>query len=138
LFTDGRDSGPYTGKDFVADIDVNLNRIGAGRIASIIGRYYAMDRDNRWERVKIAYDLLTGRDTACPVYPTALAALEDYYAHPTNDSQQGDEFITPRVIGQHDASTRIKDGDTVIYYNYRGDRPREITRAFVLDDAAWA
>src|SRR5690606_20869911 len=100
LFTDGRDSGPFTGKDYVADIERNIAQIGAGRIASVVGRYYAMDRDNRWERVKLAYDLLTGQGQAStPVFPAASQALQDYYDHPTNPSQQGDEFITPRLIG---------------------------------------
>ncbi len=138
LFTDGRDSGPFTGKDYIADIEANLARIGVGQIASVVGRYYAMDRDNRWERVKLAYDLLTGRGQPAPVFATAGQAVQDFYDKPTNPSQQGDEFITPRFIGQQWQSTRIAEGDTVIFYNYRGDRPREITRAFVLSDADWA
>ncbi len=128
-FTDGRDSGPFTGKDFVADIEAKCAEIGIGRVASICGRYYAMDRDNRWERVRRAYDLLTGRGDA-PRFDDATAAMQDYYDQPTNDSQRGDEFVTPRTIGE---PAPIRDGDTVIFYNYRGDRPREITRAFVMD-----
>lgn len=138
LFTDGRDSGPFTGKDFIADIQANLKRIGVGKIASIVGRYYAMDRDNRWERVKTAYDMLTGRGPAYPVYATPEEALAHYYQNPDNDSQTGDEFVTPRVIGSDWKATRIQSGDSVLFYNYRGDRPRELTRAFVLDDAQWA
>lgn len=138
VFTDGRDSGPFTGKDFIADIEANLKRIGVGKIASVVGRYYAMDRDNRWERVKLAYDMLTGRGESCPVYPSAALALTHYYDNPDNDSQTGDEFIPPRVIGDNWKDTRITSGDSVIFYNYRGDRPRELTRAFVLDDKAWA
>jgi len=131
-FTDGRDSGPYTGKGYLDQIETKCAEIGVGAIASIVGRYYAMDRDNRWERVKRAYDLLTGRGEA-PCFDTAADAIEDYYDDPTNDSQQGDEFVTPRMVGPDAAQTRITDGDSVIFFNFRGDRPRELTRAFVMD-----
>ncbi len=138
LFTDGRDTGPFTGRDFISRIEAQLRTIGVGQIASIVGRYYAMDRDNRWERVEKAYHLLTSAKsddtTACPNFATAEAAMQDYYDHPTNDSQNGDEFITPRTVGNRWRDTRVADGDTVIFYNYRGDRPREITRAFVMPE----
>ncbi len=138
LFTDGRDTGPFTGRGFLEEIEERLEDIGAGRIVSLCGRYFAMDRDNRWERVKLAYDLLTGRSKAGNVknFPTAAEALADYYDNPTNASQQGDEFVTPRTVsGTSRADTgRIADGDTVIFYNYRGDRPRELTRAFMQPD----
>lgn len=134
LFTDGRDTGPYTGKGYLEAIEAKLASIGVGRIASLCGRYYAMDRDNRWERVKKAYDLLTGRGTGEQRFGTASDAIQDYYDHPTNDSQNGDEFVTPRLIGEDPSATRIADGDTVLFYNYRGDRPREITRAFMQPD----
>jgi len=130
LLTDGRDTGPYTGKAFIERIEKKLREIGVGSIASICGRYYAMDRDNRWERVARAYNMLTGRGEQAPNYDAAADAIQDYYDQPTNDSQNGDEFITPRTVGDAEA-TRISDGDTVIFYNYRGDRPREITRAFM-------
>jgi len=130
LFTDGRDTGPFTGKTFIEKIEAQLAHIGAGRIASICGRYWAMDRDNRWERVKRAYDLLTGKGDA-PTFDNATAAIQDYYDNPTNDSQNGDEFITPRFIGK---PAPVADGDTILFYNYRGDRPREITRAFMQPD----
>ncbi|MEM8783377.1 MAG: 2,3-bisphosphoglycerate-independent phosphoglycerate mutase [Planctomycetota bacterium] len=132
LFTDGRDTGPFTGKKFLEQIEAKLEDVGVGRIASIVGRYYAMDRDNRWERVKLAYDLLTDGSDAEP-YESAQAAIQAYYDAPTNDSQTGDEFVTPRTVGDA-GSSRIADGDTVIFYNYRGDRPREITRAFMQPD----
>jgi len=131
LFTDGRDTGPFTGKGYIEKIEAQLADIGAGRIATICGRYYAMDRDNRWERVKRAYNLLTGRGTGQPCFSTAADAIQDYYDNPTNDSQNGDEFITPRRVGK---PAPIADGDTVIFYNYRGDRPRELTRAFMQPD----
>ncbi|MEM1097946.1 MAG: 2,3-bisphosphoglycerate-independent phosphoglycerate mutase [Planctomycetota bacterium] len=132
LFTDGRDTGPFTGKGYLEQIESKLAEIGVGRIASIVGRYYAMDRDNRWERVKQAYDLLTDGSEAEP-YASAADAIQAYYDQPTNDSQQGDEFVTPRTVGDA-GCTRIAEGDTVIFYNYRGDRPREITRAFMQPD----
>ncbi len=133
LFTDGRDTGPYTGKQFIANIEAKLKEIGVGRVASIVGRYYAMDRDNRWERVQKAYNLLTGLGDAPANFAEAAGAMQDYYDNPTNDSQNGDEFVTPRTVGDA-AGSRISDGDTVIFYNYRGDRPREITRAFMQPD----
>ncbi len=134
-FTDGRDSGPFTGKGYIEQIESRCAQIGVGRVASIVGRYYAMDRDNRWERVKRAYDLLTGRDPDLPRFDTAAAAMADYYDHPTNDSQQGDEFVTPRTVAPDGdpSRTRVRDGDSVIFFNFRGDRPRELTRAFVMD-----
>ena len=131
LFTDGRDTGPFTGKSFVEEIERVCFEKEVGAVASICGRYYAMDRDNRWERVSRAYGLLTGRTNA-PIFDSAAEAVQDYYDHPTNSSQQGDEFITPRMVGHNWAETRIADGDTVIFFNYRGDRPRELTRAFVM------
>lgn len=134
LFTDGRDTGPFTGKGYVEEIERQLATIGVGRIASICGRYYAMDRDSRWERVKRAYDVLTGRGES-PWFATAAEAMQEYYDNPTNESQKGDEFVTPRLVGP---PAPIQSGDTVIFYNYRGDRPREISAAFVFPDVAWA
>ena len=140
LFTDGRDTGPFTGKGFVQQIEAKCRELGVGEVASIIGRYYAMDRDNRWERVQLAYRALTqaGGDasdaSAIPRFATAEEAIQAYYDNPVNDSQQGDEFITPRQIGSDPAATRLTNGDSVIFYNYRGDRPRELTRAFMQPD----
>ncbi len=134
LFTDGRDTGPYTGITFIQGIQKELDRIGVGRIVSICGRYYAMDRDNRWERVRMAFDMLTGREEGLPVFTSADEAMQNYYDNPSNDSQNGDEFVTPRYVGSDWKETRISDNDTAIFYNYRGDRPREILRSFVMDD----
>ncbi len=133
-FTDGRDSGPFTGKGFIERVEARCDELGVGRVVSIIGRYFAMDRDNRWERVRLAYDLLTGRGEAAANYATASEAMQAYYDHPTNDSQQGDEFVTARTVGGDASETRIKDGDSVIFFNFRGDRPREMTRAFMQPD----
>ncbi len=132
LFTDGRDTGPFTGRGYVREAEAKCAEIG-GEIATLCGRYWAMDRDNRWQRVERAYDCLTGRGEPAPNFDSATRAIQDYYDHPENPSQEGDEFVTPRTIGDAERS-RIKDGDTVIFVNYRGDRPREITRAFVFDD----
>lgn len=140
LFTDGRDTGPYTGRHYIEQVQSKLAEFGFGRIASVIGRYWAMDRDNRWERVERAYVCLTGqgaRKTECPIVATAAQAVENYYENPEAQTMKGDEFVTPTMVGQDldDAlSTRITDGDTVIFYNYRGDRPRELCSAFVLQD----
>lgn len=148
LFTDGRDTGPFTGREFIRQVEEQLAAIGVGTIASVMGRYWAMDRDFRWERVARAYRCLTGRGRdsgAAPVALTGAAAVERYYANPDNDSQKGDEFITPTMVGAASGpgsppveETRIQDGDSVVFVNYRGDRPREITSAFVLPDEEWA
>ena len=132
LFTDGRDTGPFTGKGYVGQVEARCAELG-GEIATLCGRYWAMDRDNRWQRVQRAYDCLTGRGEAVPNFALATDAIQDYYEHPAGSSQEGDEFVTPRTVGDAGRS-RIKDGDAVIFVNYRGDRPREITRAFVFDD----
>ena len=134
LFTDGRDTGPFTGKDFIAGVEAKLKELGVGRIASLIGRYFAMDRDNRWERVQVAYEALTGRGSTAD-FPTAAEALAHAYDNPVNDSQTGDEFVTPRTVGGSTVGEgHIRSGDAAIFYNYRGDRPREITRAFMQPD----
>lgn len=132
LFTDGRDTGPFTGRGYLEQIEAQCREIGVGQVATLCGRYWAMDRDNRWERVRRAYDALTGREAA-PSFSTSDAAIAEYYEHPLADNQKGDEFVTPRVIGDAEPS-RIRSGDTVIFYNYRGDRPRELTRAFVMPE----
>jgi len=144
LFTDGRDTGPFAGKGYIGQVQAKCIELGVGEIASVIGRYYAMDRDNRWERVKQAYAILTGDyggEQASAWAATADEAVQRYYAQPMNDSQCGDEFVTPTMIGAtpDDAlGSRIGDGDSVIFYNYRGDRPREIIKAMTLDDEPWA
>ena len=141
LFTDGRDTGPFTGKGFVEYIEQRCREIGVGSIASIIGRYWAMDRDYRWERVHRAYACLTGRDAhlhGVLAAPTGTEAVQQYYNQAMSETQGGDEFIQPTMIGPDPFSTRIADGDCVIFYNYRGDRPREISAAFVFPDDKWA
>lgn len=131
-FTDGRDTPPNKGVEFLAAIERQCAQAGVNPIASVIGRYYAMDRDNRWDRVEKAYRLLTERKG--DRFPSACAAVQHYYDHPSDTNRTGDEFVTPSVIDLANAkNARIKDGDSVIFFNFRGDRPREITKAFVYD-----
>ncbi len=138
LFSDGRDTGPFTGLGFARRVEEQMRAIGVGREASVCGRYYAMDRDNRWERVKLAYDVLTGKSAgSAPAFANTEAAFQDFYDHPTGDNQKGDEFITPRFVGAP-GDGAIRDGDSVIFVNYRGDRPRELSAAFVFPDDKWA
>lgn len=143
LFTDGRDTGPFTGLEYTREVERACREIGVGRVASVMGRYYAMDRDFRWERVGRAYGCLTGRGeygAGFEIRPSAEAAVEWYYKHPSGESLQGDEFIVPTAVGgsaEEVEASRIADGDSVIFYNYRGDRPREISMAFVLPDDRW-
>jgi 2,3-bisphosphoglycerate-independent phosphoglycerate mutase len=127
-FTDGRDSPPTGGAGYVKTLVEFCEKIGVGRVASIMGRFYAMDRDKRWERVEKAYNCLTlgdGIKTADPVQ-----AIQDQYAKGTTD-----EFMEPTNITLEDGSVPlIQDGDSVIFFNYRIDRPRELTKAFVKRD----
>ncbi len=140
LFTDGRDTGPYTGKGYIAQVEQMLEKHGVGRVASVIGRYWAMDRDNRWERVARAYACLTGRDAKAEGVAqakTAEEAISDHYESPVDEGLKGDEFTPPTIIAkspEEACSSRVADGDTVIFYNYRGDRPRELCSAFLLPE----
>lgn len=133
-FTDGRDTPPNSGLGYIDQVEAKMREIGVGKIATVSGRYYAMDRDNRWPRVQKAYDAITA--SVGPRFSSANAAVQHYYQNPTEPNLSGDEFVTPCVItdtvGQPLAT--VKDGDSVVFYNYRGDRPRELTKAFVLDN----
>jgi len=136
---DGRDTPPTSGLGFIEQTAARLRQVGAGRISTVIGRYYAMDRDNRWDRVVRAYRMLTQGEGA--LFASAAAALEHYYANPTEPSRTGDEFVTPSVIapdGKPDPRQFIRPGDAVVFFNYRGDRPRELTKAFVYSDDDWS
>ena len=120
-FLDGRDVSPTSGKGFVAQCVEQCAAIGVGKIATVMGRYYAMDRDKRWDRVQLAYDAMVygeGIQNSDPV-----AAVEASYAAGTTD-----EFVEPVVC---DAEGTISDGDSIIFFNFRPDRAREITRALV-------
>ena len=130
-FTDGRDSPPDSGRGYISDIENKMADIGVGKIASIAGRFYAMDRDNRWNRVEKAYQCLTeGKGDRAKSADEAMAAS---YANEITD-----EFVEPVCIVGNDGEplAKIEDGDGVIFFNFRGDRPREITRAFVEDECA--
>jgi 2,3-bisphosphoglycerate-independent phosphoglycerate mutase len=132
-FTDGRDTPPNSGLGYVKQIETKMNQIGVGRIASVTGRYWAMDRDNRWDRVEKAYRALARGEGAR--FSSAVAAVVHYYENPPAPNMSGDEFITPSVISTTDGAPVALVGaeDAVIFYNYRGDRPRELTKAFVYD-----
>ncbi len=128
-FTDGRDSPPTSGRGYIRDIEAKMSEIGVGGIASISGRFYAMDRDKRWQRVEKAYHcLVLGEGNKAG---SADEAMSKSY-----ESDETDEFVKPVVIAGDDGDPKalIEDGDIVIFFNFRGDRPREITRAFVDDD----
>lgn len=133
-FTDGRDTPPESGLGYIQQIEAEFAKIGLGKIATVTGRYWAMDRDKRWDRVKKAYDCLTGR-AAQKTARSAQEAMTSYYAQPLEPSMKGDEFIPATQILDASGSpvATIQDGDAVIFYNFRGDRPREITRAFIDD-----
>ncbi len=132
-FMDGRDSPPNSGLGYMKEIEAKFAQIGAGKVATVIGRYWAMDRDNRWGRVERAFRaMVLGEGTK---FRSATEAIQHYYDHPTEPNMRGDEFIAPSIIcedGQRPRAT-VKDGDSVIFFNFRGDRPREITKAFVYD-----
>lgn len=128
-FLDGRDTPPRSAESSLKRFEEKFAELGKGRVATIIGRYYAMDRDNRWDRVEQAYDLMTQAKGEYQA-DTAVAALQAAYARDEND-----EFVKATVIraaGQADSA--MQDGDALIFMNFRADRAREITRAFVNAD----
>lgn len=127
-FLDGRDMPPRSAKASLKKLDAVFAELGHGQIATMIGRYYAMDRDNRWDRVEAAYNLMT-QGKAEYSYNSAVEALEAAYARDEND-----EFVAASVISQDDSAKTIEDGDSVLFMNFRADRAREITRAFVEPD----
>ncbi len=127
-FLDGRDTPPASGKGFAEDLEAEMAKIGVGEIASVMGRYYAMDRDNNYDRVKLAYDALTkGEGNTAESGPAGIQA--------SYDVEKTDEFVVPTVVVKDGAAIgTIKDKDSVIFFNFRPDRAREITRAFCDDD----
>ena len=126
-FLDGRDTPPASAKDFVARLEDKMAEIGVGKVASLAGRYYAMDRDNNWDRVKEAYlSLTTGEGKSAD---NAVKALEESYAADVTD-----EFVVPTVITENGKPLSVvKPDDSVIFFNFRPDRAREMTRAFCDD-----
>ncbi len=127
---DGRDVPPTSAADFIDETNKKLAQLGVGKIATVLGRFYGMDRDNRWERVSKAYDALVygeGVETT-----DAAAAVRASYEQIDEDGKNiTDEFVLPTVV---EGTERIKSGDSVIFFNFRPDRAREITRTFVDDD----
>jgi 2,3-bisphosphoglycerate-independent phosphoglycerate mutase len=122
-FTDGRDTAPTSGEAFISDLEAKLATIGVGKIATVSGRYYAMDRDKRWERTELAYDAIV--DGKGPISPSAVKAVGDSYAAGITD-----EFICPTVTAAPGSRpTRIEDGDEIIFFNFRADRARQLTQA---------
>ncbi|MCS3406410.1 2,3-bisphosphoglycerate-independent phosphoglycerate mutase [Serratia sp. AKBS12] len=128
-FLDGRDTPPRSAESSLQRFSDAFDALGAGRIASIVGRYFAMDRDNRWDRVQLAYDLLTQAKGEFHA-DSAVAGLQAAYARGEND-----EFVKPTVIrAAGEASAEMQDGDALIFMNFRADRARQIARAFVNAD----
>ena len=123
-FLDGRDTPTTAGKEYIKELNDKMKELGVGQVASVMGRYYAMDRDNRWDRVERAYNVMTkgeGKQAECPV-----CAVKDSYA-----AEKTDEFVEPTAIVKDGQPVGIiRDKDSVIFFNFRPDRAREITRAF--------
>lgn len=127
-FLDGRDTPPASGKEFVEALEAEMQKIGVGQVASVAGRYYAMDRDNNYDRVKLAYDALTKGEGLTA--ESAPAAIQESY-----DREETDEFVKPTVVVKDGAPiATIQENDSVVFFNFRPDRAREITRAFCDDE----
>ncbi len=129
-FMDGRDTDPRAGKGFIADLQKYIDEAGVGTIATAIGRYYAMDRDKHWDRIKLAYDLLVngkGRQVT-----DMAAGVQSCYDSHTEEQKNTDEFMEPLVNSSVDG--RIKEGDVVIFYNFRNDRAKELTIVLTQQD----
>ena len=119
-FLDGRDVDPSSAAEYIAELESKIAEIGCGRIATLSGRYYAMDRDNRWDRVQKAYEAIAlGKGVAAD---EAVGAVKASYANDVTD-----EFVVPAVVGDYKG---VKDGDGVVFFNFRPDRARELTHAF--------
>ncbi len=127
-FLDGRDTPPCSGKEYMEQAIDKMSEIGVGKIATVIGRYYVMDRDNRWERVEAAYKALVSGEGETA--EDAVSAVVNSY-----DKEEHDEFVRPTVIMEKGKpAAAVQPNDSVIFYNFRPDRAREITRAFCDDD----
>lgn len=124
LFTDGRDSPPSSAFTYIAQVETEIEKTGLGKIVTLCGRYFAMDRDYHWDRTKKAYELMVG-GIGNQAAPTAEAIKQTYQNNKT------DEFIEPVVI---DKNGLVKEHDAIIFFNFRIDRPRQLTKAFVLPD----
>lgn len=126
-FLDGRDTPPRSAEGSLAKFEQHFTQSGKGKVASLIGRYYAMDRDNRWDRVEQAYNLITLGQAEFNA-DTALEGLQQAY-----DRDENDEFVKATTIG---TPVKVEDGDAIVFMNFRADRAREITRAYVEQDFA--
>lgn len=127
LFTDGRDSPPTSALIYINQLEEEMKKIGIGKIASIVGRYYAMDRDHRWLRTQKAYELMVSGKGE--IFNSVLEGLDASYKR-----DKTDEFVEPFLVKDEDKIHLIEDNDAVIFFNFRIDRPRQITKAFVLPD----
>lgn len=125
-FLDGRDVGPQTADGYLAELEAELQRLGVGKIATVAGRYYAMDRDKRWERVQKAYDAMVSHEGA--VCTDAVSGVRASYAAGVTD-----EFVVPFITAP-EVEACVKAGDGMIFFNFRPDRSRQLTRAFVDED----
>ena len=129
-FLDGRDTAPTSGKGFMEELEAKMVELGVGRIASVMGRYYVMDRDNRWDRVEKAYSALVYGEGI--LTENAIEAVAESY-----EKDVTDEFVVPTVVTKNGAPIgTIRENDSIIFYNFRPDRAREISRAFCCDDFA--
>ena len=126
LITDGRDTPPKSSLGFLAKLQETIEATGTGTIASVAGRYYTMDRDNRWERIKQGYDVIVNH--LGPAYPSAEAAILDAHGQEVTD-----EFIVPAVV-ETKRESRVQPGDVVIFYNFRADRMRQIVRSLAFKE----
>ena len=129
-FMDGRDTDPRAGKGFIADVQQHIDEAGTGAIATVIGRFYAMDRDKNWDRIKLAYDLLVGgkgREVT-----DMVTGVQSCYDTHTEEHKNTDEFMEPLVNSNVDG--RIKEGDVVIFFNFRSDRAKELTTVLTQQD----
>lgn len=127
-FMDGRDVPPQSGKGYIEELERELAKIGCGKIATVMGRYYAMDRDNRYERVQRAYDAMVYGEGL--QVQSAVEAMESSYAR-----GETDEFVQPSIVMKDGAPlATVQENDSIIFFNFRPDRAREITRAFIFPD----
>ena len=128
--TDGRDTSPNGGRRYIGELDAKMASVGVGRTATVTGRYYAMDRDKRWERTRLAYDAIVDGVAAATTRSAAEAVNGSYVAGVS------DEFIKPVVIVDADDAPigRVRDGDSIVFLNFRADRMRQLTRAIALDE----
>jgi 2,3-bisphosphoglycerate-independent phosphoglycerate mutase len=128
-FTDGRDTAPTGGESYLADLESHVEQAGTGDVATVCGRYYAMDRDQNWDRTKRAYDAIVDRESEHTA-PSAVEAVQASY-----DRDVTDEFVEPTCIEDRPA---LADGDSVIFWNFRSDRARQLTRMLADIDPVWS